>query len=103
VSVQTLVGLAVVAVGVTGFLTFLVGRTLRQPALSGLEALRREPAEARTALAPSGKVFVHGELWNAWAAEPVGAGEPVEILGMQNLTLEVRAVRAQAPERNDRS
>ena len=46
---------------------------------------------ARTDLAPRGKVFVRGELWEAEAEAPVSAGEAVEILGVEGLVLRVRA------------
>lgn len=49
---------------------------------------------ARTALAPRGKVFVSGELWDAETAEgerPVAAGERVEVLARDGLRLRVRA------------
>ncbi len=49
---------------------------------------------ARTALAPRGKVFVSGELWDAETAEderPVAAGERIEVLAREGLRLRVRA------------
>jgi membrane protein implicated in regulation of membrane protease activity len=45
---------------------------------------------ARTDLAPRGKVFVRGELWNAVSERPVAAGEGVEIVDADGLTLRVR-------------
>lgn len=50
---------------------------------------------ARTALAPRGKVFVSGELWDAEAdsGDPVAAGERVEVLSREGLLLRVRAAR----------
>lgn len=45
---------------------------------------------ARTALAPRGKVFVRGELWDAVADCPVAAGERVEVVEAEGLTLHVR-------------
>lgn len=46
--------------------------------------------EARTDLAPRGKVFVSGELWEAVAEDRVAAGDPVEVIGRQGLKLQVR-------------
>jgi len=45
---------------------------------------------ARTDLAPRGKVFVRGELWDAVAEHPVAAGERVEVVEADGLTLYVR-------------
>jgi len=46
---------------------------------------------ARTDLAPRGKVFVRGELWEAEAEASVSAGAAVEIVGVEGLVLRVRA------------
>ena len=40
-----------------------------------------ERGVARTALAPRGKVFVHGEIWDAVSEAPVAAGAAVEVVG----------------------
>jgi membrane-bound serine protease (ClpP class) len=42
-----------------------------------------------TGLAPEGKVFVHGEYWDAVASTPVPAGAPVRVLAVENLKLTV--------------
>jgi membrane-bound serine protease (ClpP class) len=42
---------------------------------------------ARTDLAPSGKVFVHGELWNARAAQPIHNGDAVRVVAITQLEL----------------
>jgi membrane-bound serine protease (ClpP class) len=40
--------------------------------------------------AASGRVFVEGETWNAVSATPIEAGQPVEISGIEGLTLQVK-------------
>lgn len=49
-----------------------------------------EIGTARTDLAPRGKVFVRGELWDAVAETAVPAGERVEVVGAEGLVLQVR-------------
>jgi membrane-bound serine protease (ClpP class) len=93
VSVQIIASLVVFTVAVVGFLVWMALRARRAPVATGREGLLSEHGTARTPLAPRGKVFVHGELWDAVAPEPVAAGETVEIVAVQNLTLEVRALR----------
>ena len=44
---------------------------------------------AETELAPDGTVFVHGELWRARAGLHIRAGEPIRVVGVDGLTLEV--------------
>jgi membrane-bound serine protease (ClpP class) len=45
-------------------------------------------------LAPSGKVFVHGELWDAVSTIPVPAGEQIVVRQVDGLTLRVDPVAA---------
>ncbi|MFP3939654.1 MAG: NfeD family protein [Acidobacteriota bacterium] len=54
---------------------------------------------ARTELAPRGKVFVSGELWDAEADERVPAGERVEVTGLEGLVLRVRPARTRSESR----
>jgi len=93
VSLQIIASLVVFTVAVVGFLVMMALRARRAPVTTGREGLLSERGTARTPLDPRGKVFVHGELWDAVAPEPVAAGETVEIVAVQNLTLEVRALR----------
>lgn len=92
VSLPLIASLAVFTAAVVGFLLFLAVRAQRVPVATGREGLLHERGTARTPLDPRGKVFVHGELWDAVAPEPVAAGEAVEIVAVHNLTLEVRAL-----------
>ena len=72
-----------VAIGVSLIVVFLLSLVLRAHArrsFSGREGMIGETGTARTDLAPTGKVFVHGELWEAEAAEPIRTGEKVKVL-----------------------
>lgn len=94
VSLPLIATLVVFTVAVVGLMLFLAIRAQGTPVSTGAEGMLHERGTARTAIAPRGKVFVHGELWDAVAAEPVAAGETVEITAVHNLTLEVRALRS---------
>jgi membrane-bound serine protease (ClpP class) len=75
--------------------TFLMGIALkarRGKVTTGAQGLVGEIALARTPLVPQGKVFVHGELWNAISSAPVEAGEQVRVRAMADLHLEVEPV-----------
>jgi membrane-bound serine protease (ClpP class) len=50
----------------------------------------------KKALAPEGKVFVHGELWNARADSPIDEGVKVKVVQVVNLVLEVEALNQDA-------
>jgi len=60
--------------------------------VTGQQGLVGETGVARTALAPHGKVFVHGEIWDAVATTPLAAGLPVVVRGVDGLTLQVEPV-----------
>jgi membrane-bound serine protease (ClpP class) len=62
------------------FLLALVFKAHARRSMTGREGLIGETGAARTDLSPAGKVFVHGELWEAEAAEPIRAGEKVKVL-----------------------
>ena len=70
-----LLPLIVFVVVLVALVTYLVARAQRRRATTGAEGLVGEIARAETALAPAGKVFVHGEYWNAASDTPVAAGE----------------------------
>jgi membrane-bound serine protease (ClpP class) len=57
---------------------------------TGKEGLVGETGEARSVLDPEGKVFVHGELWDAEASEKIPKGTKVKVLEvMENLKIKV--------------
>jgi len=58
---------------------------------TGIEEMNGMEAEALTDLNPSGKVFVHGEYWNAESTEgEIKSGEIVEVVGMKKFKLLVK-------------
>lgn len=75
------------------FLVYLVVRAHARRAFTGKEGMVGELGIAQTDLNPSGKVFVHGEIWEAEAAEPVARGEKVRVVAVLD-TLKVRVRKA---------
>lgn len=96
VSLSVIVTLALFSLATVGFLTFMALRARQVPVRTGREGLIHEIGTARSPIAPRGKVFVHGEIWDAVSDEPVSAGEPVEVVAVRNLTLAVRPHRRNA-------
>jgi membrane-bound serine protease (ClpP class) len=62
------------------FLLSLVFKAHRRRPMTGREGMIGETGTARTDLSPTGRVFVHGELWQAEADWPVRAGEKVKVI-----------------------
>lgn len=82
------------AVGATIlFFTLVIGaawRAQKTRATTGWEGLVGERGEAVTPLAPKGKVFVHGEYWNAESGEVIDTGASVIVERVDGMTLRVR-------------
>jgi len=89
---------------ITAVLLSLVVQARRNKAQTGEEGMIGQTGSAVTDLAPTGKVFVHGEYWNAVAQGPSGspprasvpAGAPVRVTAIDRLTLTVEAIGPQS-------
>jgi membrane-bound serine protease (ClpP class) len=79
--------------GITVFLMSIALRARRSKVTTGVEGLIGEVGVAQTALAPAGKVFVHGEIWDAVASTEVSAGEKVVVQKVEGLQLKVDSAR----------
>ena len=60
--------------------------------VTGREGLVGEEGEARTAVHASGKVFLHGEWWDAWSEESLPEGSRVAVVAVEGMKLKVRKV-----------
>jgi membrane-bound serine protease (ClpP class) len=70
----------------------LVFRAQISKPTTGSTGLVGEIGVVKKALKPEGKVFVHGELWNARAKEPLDENVKVRVVKVVNLILEVESV-----------
>jgi membrane-bound serine protease (ClpP class) len=77
---------------ITAFLMSIAWRARRNKIATGSQGIIGELGVARTDLVPSGKVFVHGELWNAHSTKPLRSGSQVRVVAVQELELEVEPV-----------
>src|SRR5260370_14580940 len=82
---------------ITAFLMGIAVRARRNKIVTGEQGLIGEIGIAQTTLAPAGKVFVHGELWDAVSTVPVPAGERIVVRQVDGLTLPVDPVPATRP------
>lgn len=85
--------IAGVVIAITAFFVFVIAsvlRTHRTRQQTGRDAMVDKVAVARTSLDPKGRVFVHGELWEATVDEgKVEPGEEVVITKVDGLRLVV--------------
>jgi membrane-bound serine protease (ClpP class) len=81
---------------VSGFFVIVAGLVFRSQISkprTGHKGLIGEIGLVKERLAPEGKVFVHGELWNAEAPEPIETGAKVRVVGMEHLVLRVEEIK----------
>ena len=82
---------------ITVFLMDIALRARRGKVVTGAQGLVGEIGTARTALNPEGKVFIHGELWDAVSAGNIDAGQAVVVRRIDGLRLEVEGAPAAQP------
>jgi membrane-bound serine protease (ClpP class) len=89
--VHLLTALAVsVPLGViTAFLMTIAVKARRNKLVSGAQGLIGEAGVAQTPLAPHGKIFVHGELWDAVSSSEIPVGQTVIVRRIDGLLLQV--------------
>lgn len=83
---------------ITAYLMIIALQARRNKVVTGEQGLVGETGVAQTHLSPQGKVFVHGELWDAIASTPLSPGQLVIVRGVDGLILQVEPV-ATAPPR----
>ena len=79
---------------ITAFLMTIAFRARRNKVVTGVQGLIGEIGVAQSPLVPEGKVFVHGEIWNAMSSAPVPIGAKVVVRRVEGLRLEVSPVPA---------
>ena len=79
---------------ITAFLMSIALKARRNKVVTGEQGLVGETGVAQTALSPQGKVFVHGELWDAFATSPLQVGQLVIVRRVDGLTLQVDPLAA---------
>jgi membrane-bound serine protease (ClpP class) len=89
IRLSTAVAVSVPFALITMFLVSLVIRARANKVVTGEEGLLNEVGLAFTALAPAGKIFVHGEYWDAVSNAPAEPGSEVRIVGIDGLKLRV--------------
>jgi membrane-bound serine protease (ClpP class) len=80
---------------ITVLLLSLALRARRNKVETGSEGMIGEIGAAFSALTPAGKIFVHGEYWDAVSPVPVPAGARVRVTAINGLELKVEP----APDR----
>jgi membrane-bound serine protease (ClpP class) len=81
----------------TIFLMNIAVRARQGKVVTGERGMIGEIGVAQTPLRPTGKVFVHGETWNARCDMGADPGQTVRVLAIQDLVLAVEPTTARVP------
>jgi len=92
VSLALLIPLVIFVVAVLLIFGTLILQAHRAKVLSGAEEMVNMTAMAETDLTPAGKIFFHGEYWNAVAegGPEIKKGDKVKVTAVDNLTCKVK-------------
>ena len=97
VHLSTALAVSIPLGAITTFLMSIAMRARRNKVVTGIQGLIGEIGVTRSALTPEGKVFVHGELWDAVAPAGLPAGTKVAVRSVEGLRLFVEPVGAREP------
>jgi len=86
-------GVALTASTVLLAMVYLLMRIRRKPAVSGVESMLSDIAEALEDFDKSGTVFVNGERWNARSTVAIKKGDQLRITAVDHLVLEVEPLK----------
>ncbi len=94
VSIMLVIPSSLGTAGITAFLVGAVIRAHRRKAICGREGLIGETGYAKTniGLERGGKVFVHGEIWDATAQEKIKKADRVRVVKVEGMRLVVEKV-----------
>ncbi len=85
---------------ITVFLMSIALKARAHKVVTGVQGLVGEIGMTQTSLTPRGKVFVHGEIWDATAPSDIPAGERVIVRRVTDLQLEVEPLRGAPSSQN---
>jgi membrane-bound serine protease (ClpP class) len=90
-----------VVAGVVGATTIVMGTGIflaitsqRRKVRTGVEGLIGEIGTVKQKLDPAGRVFVHGELWNAVSLEPIEEGVSIKVTAVEGIVLQVERTKS---------
>ena len=97
IALATALSVAVPFALITVFLLRLVIHARRMKVATGTTGMVGEIGRVESPLQPAGTIYVHGELWSAFSAQPLPRGTVVRVRSIDGMTLEVEPVSPSAP------
>ena len=90
VSLKLIIPVALSLGLISTFLVTLAVKSHRKKSTTGKEALIGQITQAKTNISNKGKVFIHGEIWDAQSNEKIKKGEKIVIEKVEGLKLTVK-------------
>jgi membrane-bound serine protease (ClpP class) len=90
VSLDVIIPVVVITSSCCILIVSLAIKAHRRKPTTGREGLLNARGIARSTLDPEGKVFIHGEYWDAVSSEMIPEGTRVEVLEVQDNILKVK-------------
>ncbi|MFH0799269.1 MAG: nodulation protein NfeD [Pseudomonadota bacterium] len=90
VSIPIALAFTLATLAVASFLVFIVVRSRKRRVVTGLEGIVGERGGVKSWKDGNGKVFVHGELWDATSNETLAVGTNIEVVSVQGMTVVVK-------------
>lgn len=81
---------------ITVFLMSIAFKARANKVVTGVQGMIGEIGTAQTQLTPGGKVFLHGEIWDAVSSASVPAGQTVVVRALDGFVLKVEPVNSKA-------
>jgi membrane-bound serine protease (ClpP class) len=97
ISLPLIVAVSLLTAGFFFFLMHVVIRSFRKPVVSGKEQMVGSLAEVQEGFNREGRVFVHGEIWQATSDAPLQPGDKAVVTGMEGLTLKIEPLKEKQP------
>ena len=98
VSLPLILSLSVIS---AGFFLFVVGAAIKarnRPVVSGQEEMLHSTGKAIESFSGTGRIRVHGEIWQAQSAVPLRRGDRVRVVGVDGLVLKVQPYTPETEE-----
>ena len=90
VSLDIIIPVVAVTSGLLILAISLAIKAQRRKPTTGKEGLLGETGVAKSTIDPQGKVFIHGEYWDAISDEPIPEGTRVKAIEVNNIVIKVK-------------
>jgi len=98
IALPLIAALGVLSILVLTVIARLLLRVRQQKTVTGSSAMLGQTVEVAEYRQDEGKVWLHGELWNAHATEPLQPGDRARIIKVDGLNLEIQAQDSESKE-----